>query len=201
MLLKHMAKIKLYSQARVPTKYGDFDMLAFAQSDGDKMPHVAIVSPEMDISSPVMLRIHSECMTGDVFHSYKCDCGDQLDFSFKMIQEHHGIIIYLRQEGRGIGLIEKLKAYKLQEQGYDTVDANLMLGHQADQRDYGDAISILQQLNITEVDLLTNNPEKLNHLRKEGIQVRNRIPIVLPAHDASKGYFETKKNRMGHLYD
>lgn len=196
-----MAKIKLYSEARVPTKYGEFDFLAFAQKDNEKMPHVAIVSPDLDLSTPVMLRIHSECMTGDVFNSYKCDCGDQLDQSFKMIQKHNGIIIYLRQEGRGIGLIEKLKAYKLQEQGYDTVDANLKLGHQADQRDYIDAITILDYLQIQEVELLTNNPEKVTYLEENGIKVSKRLPLVLPPHKESEDYFETKKNRMGHILD
>ncbi len=196
-----MGEIKLFSEARVPTKYGSFDMLAFAQKDSDKMPHVAIVSPHFKKDSVVLLRIHSECMTGDVFNSYKCDCGDQLDLSFQLIQEHHGIIIYLRQEGRGIGLIEKLKAYKLQEQGLDTVDANLQLGHQADQRDYEDAISILNYLGIENVDLLTNNPEKIDYLNNHGVQVRKRVPIVLPAHRESKEYFETKKTRMGHLFD
>lgn len=196
-----MIEVRLHSEARVPTKYGEFDMLAFAKLENEKMPHVAIVSPELDKNLPVLLRIHSECMTGDVFHSHKCDCGDQLTTSFEMIKEKGGLIIYLRQEGRGIGLIEKLKAYKLQEDGYDTVDANLLLGHQADQRDYMDAVSILKALKITQVELLTNNPEKIKFLSNHDINVVKRVPIVLPAHKESQNYFDTKESKMGHLFE
>jgi len=194
-----MIDITLYSQARVPTKFGEFDILAFAKVDHEKMPHVALVSPMIDKSKPVLLRIHSECMTGDVFFSHKCDCGDQLEASLDLISKENGVVIYLRQEGRGIGLIEKLKAYKLQEEGYDTVDANLKLGHQADQRDYSDAVSILKFLEINEVNLITNNPEKMDFLVSHEIKVNKRIPIVLEAHKESEDYFKTKKDRMGHI--
>lgn len=195
-----MDEISIQSEALVPTAYGEFRMLAFAMSNEEKMPHMAIVSPFLNSEEPVLLRIHSECMTGDVFQSSKCDCGEQLDVSLKEVSEKNGLVIYLRQEGRGIGLIEKLKAYKLQQNGLDTVDANLALGHQADSRDYTDAISILQYLNISKVNLMTNNPLKLDYLRSHGIEVNQRVPIILPMKEENVGYFETKRNRMGHLF-
>ena len=194
-----MSKVTLQSQARVPTEFGRFDVLAFAQKAGDMMPHVVMVSPHVDGKDPVVLRIHSECMTGDVFHSLKCDCKDQLQNSLDYVQKHKGIVIYLRQEGRGIGLIEKLKAYQLQDQGLDTVDANLKLGHQADERDYEDAIDILEFLGVKRVRLLTNNPEKVTFLNEHGIEVIERIPIVLPTQEYSEDYFATKKYKMGHI--
>ena len=194
-----MSALKLQSEALVPTEFGDFRVLAFAQNKKEPMPHIAIVSPQLDLGIPTVIRIHSECMTGDVFHSLKCDCKDQLHQSLNYIQKERGIVIYLRQEGRGIGLIEKLKAYQLQDEGYDTVDANLKLGHQADERDYIDAIKILEYLNITQVKLLTNNPEKIDFLATHGIEVLERIPIILPSQKYSKKYFDTKKDRMGHI--
>jgi GTP cyclohydrolase II len=195
-----MDEVSLRSEALVPTDYGEFRMMAFAQMESEKMPHLAIVSPSINVEKPVLLRIHSECMTGDVFQSKKCDCGEQLEWSLKQVAETNGLVIYLRQEGRGIGLIEKLKAYKLQQNGLDTVDANLALGHQADSRDYQDAVTILKHLNISIVNLLTNNPEKLDYLVSNGIQVENRVPIVLPTKKENLSYFATKKNRMGHLF-
>jgi len=194
-----MADIKLQSRAKIPTIYGVFEVMAYAKSEGELMPHVTLMTPYLNVDEPVLLRIHSECMTGDVFASQKCDCGDQLDFSLKEINNQSGIVIYLRQEGRGIGLIEKLKAYELQNQGYDTVDANIKLGHQADSRDYMDAINILKDLGISKVRLMTNNPEKLDFLDANGIQVLERIPIVLPINKHSEEYLETKKTRMGHI--
>lgn len=195
-----MSEISFQSEALVPTGFGDFRVLAFAKNQNEPMPHVAIVSPNIDNNKTVLLRIHSECMTGDVFGSNKCDCGEQLDFSLNEINKHNGIVIYLRQEGRGIGLIEKLKAYKLQEEGLDTVDANLVLGHQADSRDYDDAVAILKYLDIHTVNILTNNPEKLNFLIANGIKVESRIPIVIPTKEENKAYFDAKEKRMGHLF-
>ena len=138
-------------------------------------------------------------MTGDVFHSLKCDCKDQLQTSLDYVQKHNGIVIYLRQAGRGIGLIEKLKAYQLQDQGLDTVDANLKLGHQADERDYQDAIDILEFLGVKKVRLLTNNPEKVTFLNEHGIEVIERIPIVLATQEYSEDYFATKQYKMAHI--
>ncbi len=199
--VKHyMKEVVIQSEALVPTEYGDFRMIAFAYDEKEKMPHLAIVSPMLDVNESVLMRIHSECMTGDVFGSSKCDCGEQLDFSLKSIAEKSGVVIYLRQEGRGIGLIEKLKAYSLQQKGLDTVDANLALGHQADSREYQDAISILKYLNIGSVRLMTNNPEKLGYLKNHGINVSERVPIILPTKKENVGYFATKKNRMGHMF-
>jgi len=195
-----MSKVVLQSQALVPTEYGKFKVMAFAKNESDLMPQVAIVSPGLDVSKPVLIRIHSECMTGDVFGSSKCDCGEQLEVSLESISKFNGVVIYLRQEGRGIGLIEKLKAYKLQEEGMDTVDANLALGHQADSRDYTDAVSILKFLNVRKVKVLTNNPEKLEFLESSDIEVVERIPIILPTKKDNKSYFDTKRSKMGHLF-
>ena len=194
-----MSEITLQSKSLIPTSYGTMDFLAFAKSLDEKMPQLAIVSPDIDTTKPVLLRIHSECMTGDVFGSQKCDCGEQLNSSLRSIERDNGIVIYLRQEGRGIGLIQKLKAYQLQADGLDTVEANLELGHQADQRDYIDAVNILKFLHIKKVKLLTNNPEKINFLESNGIEVVERIPIVLPPHSESLKYFNTKRDKMGHL--
>lgn len=195
-----MSKLKLQSEASVPTEYGEFDILAFAKNSRELMPHVVLKSKFLDTSKPVLIRIHSECMTGDVFQSLKCDCKDQLHVSMNQVFKENGILIYLRQEGRGIGLIEKLKAYNLQDEGYDTVEANLKLGHQADERDYSDAIDILKYFKISEVKVLTNNPEKIHYLKEYGIKVTERIPIVLPSQKYSKKYFDTKAEKMGHIF-
>lgn len=195
-----MNEIDMKSEALVPTSYGDFRMMTFAKTSDEKMPHMAIVSPLLNPDAPVLLRIHSECMTGDVFQSSKCDCGEQLEVSLKEVAENNGLVIYLRQEGRGIGLIEKIKAYKLQQDGLDTVDANLALGHQADAREYQDAIAILEYLNIKKVNLMTNNPLKIGYLEDHGMIVNKRVPIILPTKKENIGYFETKRNRMGHLF-
>ncbi len=195
-----MDHITLQSEALVPTDYGEFRIMAFAQKDSEQMPHLAIVSPLLNIKEPVLLRVHSECMTGDIFQSKKCDCGEQLDVSLKQAARNNGMVIYLRQEGRGIGLIEKLKAYKLQQNGLDTVDANLALGHQADAREYQDAVAILNHFHISAVHLMTNNPLKMEYLTQYGIEVTKRVPIILPTKKENLGYFETKRKRMGHLF-
>jgi len=151
--------IKIQAEANVPTEHGNFQMIAFSEDENDWMPHLAIVSETTDFSKPVNVRFHSECITGEVFHSKKCECGQQLDSAMKFMHENGGVIIYLRQEGRNIGIINKLKAYSLQEKGLDTVQANLELGLPADDRNFEIAIEILNQLNIKDVNLLTNNPE------------------------------------------
>lgn len=188
------------SEAWIPTTLAKYKMITYAGSSEDKMPHVVMIHEEIDISKPVYIRIHSECMTGDLFGSLRCDCGDQLEKSKEIIAEKHGILIYLRQEGRGIGLIKKLEAYNFQDDGADTVDANLMLGYHSDERDYTDAIEILKDLNITKIILLTNNPDKLNAFENSGIILIKREPLIIDTHSENKKYIDTKKEKMGHLF-
>ncbi len=163
------------------------------------MPHVALVADGFDPTKPVPVRIHSECMTGDVFGSRRCDCGDQLEASMKIAAERGGVVIYLRQEGRGIGLINKLKAYNLQDLGLNTAEANTHLGFDVDARQYDAAVSILQDLGIQEIELITNNPAKEAALRRSPIRVFGRIPIIIPPQADSRDYLETKQQLMGHL--
>lgn len=150
----------------------------------------------------VLVRLHSECFTGDVLGSRRCDCGDQLHLSMARIAaEGRGVVVYLRQEGRGIGLLEKLKAYNLQDQGYDTVEANLLLGHQADEREYDVGVAILRDLGVRSVRLLTNNPAKIASLERLGMPVKERVPVIAPVHEDNRAYLETKARRMKHLLD
>lgn len=193
--------IKIQAEANVPTEYGIFRMLAFSENENDWMPHMAIIAENTDFTQPVNVRFHSECITGEVFHSKKCECGQQLDAAMKYIHEHGGIIIYLRQEGRNIGIINKLKAYSLQEQGFDTVEANLKLGLPADDRNFAVAIEILNILGVKEVNLLTNNPEKVKYVTDSNILLHSRIPLRIPANEISEGYLKTKKDYFGHLLD
>ncbi len=186
----------------VPTDYGDYHIMAFSDDPQDKMPHLALVLDGSDLNQPLLVRIHSECLTGDVFSSQKCDCGQQLHTSLEMIQqEGSGVVLYLRQEGRGIGLIEKLKAYKLQEAGEDTIQANLKLGHQADERDYGVAVEMLEKLDISKIRLLTNNPDKIKCIEDSDIELIERVPLTIPATIQNEGYLKTKQKSMGHLLD
>lgn len=193
--------IKIQAEANVPTEYGLFRMIAFSESEKDWMPHMAIVAQNTDFSKPVNVRFHSECITGEVFHSKKCECGQQLDAAMKYMSENGGMIIYLRQEGRNIGIINKLKAYSLQEKGLDTVQANLELGLPADDRDFRVAIEILNMLEVKEVNLLTNNPEKIKNVQKSNIKLNKRIPLQIKANEASKSYLQTKKDYFGHLLE
>jgi 3,4-dihydroxy 2-butanone 4-phosphate synthase/GTP cyclohydrolase II len=186
-------------EAPIPSLFGQFTMLAYADKPTEQMPHIALVADGLDICKPVPVRIHSECMTGDVFGSLRCDCGEQLNASLKIAAENGGVVIYLRQEGRGIGLINKLKAYQLQDLGLNTAEANTHLGFDVDARQYDAAVFILQDLGITEIELITNNPVKVEALRKSPIKVKGRIPIVIPPQDDSRDYLETKQHLMGHL--
>ncbi|MCI3937642.1 GTP cyclohydrolase II [Chryseobacterium aahli] len=193
--------IKIQAEANVPTDHGNFRMIAFSEESSDWMPHMAIIAEHTDFSKPINVRFHSECITGEVFHSQKCECGQQLDAAMKYTHENGGIIVYLRQEGRNIGIINKLKAYSLQEKGFDTVEANLKLGLPADDRNFSVAIDILNILNVKNINLLTNNPEKVKFVEQSNINLNSRIPLQIPANDSSRGYLQTKKDYFGHLLD
>ena len=186
-------------QTRIPTKHGEF-ILHYYTNSLDKKEHMAFVKGEVTGKENVPVRIHSECFTGDVLGSRRCDCGDQLDMALDIInQTGFGVLIYLRQEGRGIGLLKKLQAYNLQDQGLDTVDANLKLGHLADEREYDIAALILNSLQVGSIALITNNPLKIDELTKLGIQVNDRIPIETRIHRDNLDYLKTKAERMRHL--
>ncbi len=193
--------VKQQAEANVPTDFGVFRMVAFSEVETDWMPHIALIAQGTDFSKTVNVRFHSECITGEVFHSRKCECGQQLDYAMKYIQDNGGIIIYLRQEGRNIGIINKLKAYALQENGLDTVQANLQLGLPADDRDFSVAIEILKSLGIKEINLLTNNPDKMKYVEESGIKLNARIPLQIDATEESKDYLQVKKSYFGHLLE
>ena len=186
------------ADARLPTAHGEFRIRVFHE-DTTGLDHVALTLGDMNGPDPVIVRVHSECLTGDSFSSLRCDCGPQLDAAMEQIQEvGWGCLVYLRQEGRGIGLHAKIQAYNLQDQGADTLDANLILGHPADARDYKIAAKILKSLDIERVCLLTNNPDKEEQLKKFGIEVVERMPLVVGINEGNRGYIETKIERMGH---
>jgi 3,4-dihydroxy 2-butanone 4-phosphate synthase/GTP cyclohydrolase II len=182
----------------MPTEYGDFMLHAYKQlSDGK--PQLALVKGEWEKDEPIIVRVHSSCVTGDIFGSCKCDCGPQLHESMKLIEKTgKGIVLYMNQEGRGIGLLNKLKAYHLQEQGVDTVDANLQLGFKDDERDYGIGAQILRDLNAHKIILLTNNPTKKVGLSSYGIEIVETRPIIIPPSKHNIRYLKTKQDRMGH---
>lgn len=193
--------ISLQAESLVPTEFGNFRIMAFSDSEKDWMPHIVLAAENTDFSIPVNVRFHSECITGEVFHSKKCECGQQLDAAMKYIQENGGIIVYLRQEGRNIGIINKLKAYALQEKGLDTVEANLQLGLPADDRDFNVAIEILKLMNVKEINLITNNPDKIKYVENSDIKLNKRIPLQIKSNEISKSYLQTKKKYFGHLLD
>jgi 3,4-dihydroxy 2-butanone 4-phosphate synthase/GTP cyclohydrolase II len=185
---------------RMPTsEYGEFTMVGYSNEVDDK-EHVAFVKGEIDPEKPVLVRVHSECLTGDVFGSQRCDCGPQLHAALKRIEkEGNGVLLYMRQEGRGIGLLNKLKAYKLQEEGLDTVEANLRLGFRDDLREYGIGAQILRDLGVRKMRLMTNNPRKITGLKGYGLEVVEVVPIELPPNQNNRKYMETKKTKLGHL--
>lgn len=192
----HVSKV---AQAKMPTKYGDFEMFGFINNI-TKEHHVALVKGDITTNEPVLTRIHSECLTGDALGSSRCDCGEQYDEAMKrIVHEGRGILLYLRQEGRGIGLINKIKAYELQDKGYDTVEANIELGFPADLRDYSVAAHILKTLNVKDINLMTNNPDKVHGVEKYGINVSNRVPIIMPMKKTNEFYLNTKVLKMNHI--
>jgi len=196
--LKKTTKIKKQAQVPIPTDHGAFQTIAYALNGEDPMPHIVLMNPNTDLSDAVNVRIHSECMTGDVFGSNRCECGEQLHWSMDYIGKNGGVLIYLRQEGRGIGIINKLHAYVKQDEGFDTAEANRELGFDYDQRTYEDAVTILEDLGITKVNLLTNNPEKIKGLDNCVLKVVDRVPVEIPPKSENLGYLQTKKDFFGH---
>jgi GTP cyclohydrolase II len=185
--------------ARIPTRYGTFQLILFTSNFDDK-EQLAFVMGDIRDKEDILLRVHSECFTGDVLGSVRCDCGEQLDRALQMIAHaRRGVVLYLRQEGRGIGLLDKLRAYNLQDEGLDTVEANLKLGHQPDERDYSLAALMIHDLGIRSVNLVTNNPKKISELRGLGIAVRQRTPIEVPPRPENYDYLHTKARRMDHI--
>ncbi len=196
--LKHETLIKKEVQIKLPTEYGDFEMVAYKQTTNE-MDHLALVKGEWDEDEAVLVRVHSSCMTGDIFGSCRCDCGPQLQKSMQMIEAAgKGVIVYMNQEGRGIGLLNKLKAYKLQEEGRDTVEANIELGFQADQRDYGVGAQILRNLGVSKIKLMSNNPKKRTGLIGYGLEIIENVAIEIESNEHNKLYLETKRDKMGH---
>jgi 3,4-dihydroxy 2-butanone 4-phosphate synthase/GTP cyclohydrolase II len=188
-------------EIKLPTDLGTFKAIAYTNQIDNK-EHIALVKGNIDPDLPTLVRVHSECLTGDVFHSHRCDCGPQLDAALKQIEQAGtGVLLYMRQEGRGIGLINKLKAYALQEQGLDTVEANIKLGFAPDLRDYGIGAQILKDLGVRQMRLLTNNPRKIKGLEGYGLEVVERVPIQMEENESNTSYLHTKKDKLGHLLE
>lgn len=193
--------LKIQAQSKIPTDYGIFTVYAFSESEEDWTPHLVWVAENTDFTTSVNVCFHSECITGEVFHSQKCECGQQLDAAMKYISENGGVIIYLRQEGRNIGIINKLRAYGLQEKGLDTVEANLKLGLPADGRNFDIAVQMLNILKIKKINLLTNNPDKIKAVESSDIILNRRIPLEIDSHEMNQSYLIKKKNYFGHLFE
>jgi 3,4-dihydroxy 2-butanone 4-phosphate synthase / GTP cyclohydrolase II len=195
---RHEKLIEREIAVRLPTAYGEFTAVLFKEILTGKQ-HVALVRGDVDGQQDVLVRVHSECLTGDVFHSRRCDCGEQLDAALGLIAaERCGVLLYMAQEGRGIGLLNKLKAYELQEEGFDTVDANLALGFAADEREWGIGNQILAELGLSTIRLLTNNPKKVSGLRAYGLEVIEQVPIEVPPNEENRRYLVTKRDKLGH---
>jgi 3,4-dihydroxy 2-butanone 4-phosphate synthase/GTP cyclohydrolase II len=198
---RHEKLVHRVAEAKLPTKFGDFTALAY-KSDIDSNEHVALVMGDITAPEPVLVRVHSECLTGDVLGSMRCDCGEQLQIAMQRIgKEGRGVILYMRQEGRGIGFHNKLRAYELQDNGMDTVEANIALGFAPDLREYGIGAQILVDLGLHEIRFLTNNPKKIIGFEGYGLKVVEQVPVVVSPNPHNIGYLETKKNKMGHLLE
>jgi 3,4-dihydroxy 2-butanone 4-phosphate synthase/GTP cyclohydrolase II len=198
--LRNERLVHRVAETKLPTPNGEMMILAY-KTDHEAEEHVALVSGTIDPDKPTLVRVHDQCVTGDVFDSMRCDCGEQKDRALKMIAEEGGVFLYMRQEGRGIGLHNKLRAYALQDQGMDTVDANIALGFPADRRDYGIGMQILLDIGVRKMKLITNNPAKRAGLEGYGLEVVERIPIVTEPNPFNIRYLDTKRRRMGHLLD
>jgi GTP cyclohydrolase II len=198
---KSCAGVERIAEAILPTEFGLFRIIAFkSNSTGEEFP--VLVRGELNADTPSLVRIHSQCLTGDVFHSLKCDCGRQLDHAMKLIQEEgHGVIIYQQQEGRGIGITNKIRAYALQDAGQDTVEANISLGFKADLRQYECCAEIIKQLGLRRIRLMSNNPDKIAAVEAAGIEIVERVSIEVELHENSLHYMKTKKEKMGHLLE
>lgn len=196
--LQNESLVEKQIQIKLPTEYGDFELVHFSQNTDGK-EHLALIKGEWKEDEPVLVRVHSSCMTGDIFGSCRCDCGPQLQTAMKMVEEAgKGVILYMNQEGRGIGLLNKLKAYKLQEEGYDTLEANLKLGFKGDQRDYGIGAQILRKLGVSKMKLMSNNPQKRTGLIGYGLEIVENVALEIEANAHNKSYLETKRDKMGH---
>jgi 3,4-dihydroxy 2-butanone 4-phosphate synthase/GTP cyclohydrolase II len=193
--------MEMLIKTQLPTEWGDFEVFAYQNVENDAMPHLALVSKNFNPEEIVTVRIHSECLTGDIFKSKRCDCGEQLNMAMIKIAKDNGILLYMRQEGRGIGIVNKLNAYNLQDEGMNTYEANQHLGLEADGRHYRDAIIILKSLRVEKINLLTNNPLKIDAFRNSGIVLYKRIPITALPKKENKFYLHTKKIVKGHLID
>lgn len=197
----HHNTLRRQAEALIPTPWGHFNMVAFSESPDDWMPHIALVHASCQPEEPVLTRIHSECMTGDLFGSKRCDCGEQLVRALEMTAAEGGVVLYLRQEGRGIGIINKLKAYQLQDQGHNTIDANLHLGLEVDARQYDTAVCMLEDLGIQRIRLLTNNPEKIEAIEQSPVTITERVPLIIRPQQENRDYLQVKKTQMGHLFN
>jgi GTP cyclohydrolase II len=193
--------VKAVAIAELPSRFGEFQVVAF-WDDHELQDHAAFVHGDVVGRERVLVRLHSECLTGDAIGSLRCDCRDQLLASLERVaRSEAGIVLYLRQEGRGIGFANKIRAYQLQDRGYDTVEANEALGFRADEREYGIAAHMLDALHVRSIEIMTNNPAKIEDLRRHGVRIDGRIPLVIPPQPADRAYLETKRAKLGHLLD
>jgi 3,4-dihydroxy 2-butanone 4-phosphate synthase/GTP cyclohydrolase II len=196
--LKTESLVEMGVKVNMPTSYGNFKLIPFRQTSNG-LEHIALIKGEWKKDEPVLVRVHSSCMTGDIFGSMRCECGEQLHKAMQLIEkEGKGVVVYINQEGRGIGLMNKIKAYKLQEEGMDTVDANLHLGFDADERDYGVGAQILREVGVCKIRLLTNNPVKRIGLEAYGLSIIENVPLEVTPNPHNEFYMQTKKTKMGH---